>query len=197
MLSLLASLLMKIFSEARFILLLPLLWWKKEMNDPAEANDMIQPSQSLFVAAVSSTIFCGEFIWLTCGLIGRLLNIQEDHILLHHWPIPPEDLIKKGSGIAGINEQIVNHVETLELSQTISSISFIFHAKLTNASFIQYFRNEGGALEATAERFLRALSEHRTGHILGYHIWLLGASTTPVNQGSPLKANFSVSQQET
>ena len=79
------------------------------MNDPrlltvTEANDTIQPSRSLFVAAVSSTVFCGEFIRLTCGLIGRLLDIREDHILLHHYPIPPEDLIKQGSGIAGMDE---------------------------------------------------------------------------------------------
>ncbi len=54
----------------------------------AEANNIIIPTKLLFVPSVSAAIFCGKFLKLTCGLVGRLLDIQEDHILLQHYLLP-------------------------------------------------------------------------------------------------------------
>jgi len=57
----------------------------------AESNAFIHPATSIYMKAFNSSIFCGKFLQLNNGIIGRLLDVSNDDsgILVLHCSVPP------------------------------------------------------------------------------------------------------------
>ena len=130
----------------------------------AESNAFIHPATSIYVEAFNSSVFCGEFLQLTNGIVGRLLDVSDDEsaILVLHCSVPPNGVTVPPSGIADMIERVAECFATWELVESILEIYFVFPAcsilryeffpnGMENAAFLRYFKREDGTLDVISD----------------------------------------------